>query len=262
MQIKTFLFEFIDHDKKKCNEIMITIHSGKNVEWVHSENDLNGYIEWLTQCAKKDFIIKQEIDRFIKDRYFTQNSTEIFKFDDYVVNKQRSESKNVMVNMNTNKNKNIVLYRPTMEMEKNMYKFTKGTIPENWVDMYNYDKIHHHHSLHLIGNEMDENLKLREVSNFDVPLEELESYGSEKFNKNNNAVRNKNTKTTLTNDNTAAVQNTNMNSINDMQTNLTNVLRNQNTISQNYPPLEQRGRPPIEQKGGLRKNKNLKRDFY
>ena len=196
MHIKKFIFDFVDHEKRQCIEITIAIHMGKNMEWLHDENDLNGYIEWLTQHAKMEYKLKQEVDRIIKNKYFNgENNDNLMKFGDYVISKQMTEKKSIHVNMNQTEKSPEVLFRQTNNMEKTKNKYVRGPSPAKWTDMFNYDKICHHHSYHLTGNEMEENTEMREVSSFDIPQDPLVS------------IKKKNTKGTQSTNNQANIIN-------------------------------------------------------
>lgn len=190
MHIKKFIFEFVDHEKRTCTEYVIAIHTGRSMEWAHDENDIDGYIKWLTQHVRWEHKLKQQVTRIIKDKFFdSKDENDLMKFGDFIISKEKTERKSVNVNMNQSE-ATEVRFRQIHHMEKTKNKFTRGPNPAKWTDIFNYDKIHHHFSYHLVGNEMDENIELRQVSSFDIPKEPVASFKSE--NKDE-PIRNRNT---------------------------------------------------------------------
>lgn len=241
MKERKYCFKLINHDNKSCVVINVTIYSNKIREWTPEQN-LDAQVAWKARHIKWEKILKKHVKNLLKSKHSDllgseennqpEELTETYShhIGDYKLVKKSTKMEKQIVNMNANESTNDVRFRQTLYLEKYSMKYEKGTKPDNWVNVFNYYKVHRHYDYYLDSNEMDENIKLIPVGKpFDIPPNSTNT-----SNRNRNANTNNNiSSNNISNNNTLSsrnISNTNQNnlssSINNSLTTLNNLNRN------------------------------------
>lgn len=207
MKVRIFLFKFIDHDNKKILKVEASVRSSLYIEWTEEENDIEGYVEWMSKHARWEYTLKKEIKKQISQRYFGNTDG---KFNDYRISKRKIKKESDMVNMS--KNDKEVRFRETMLMEKWVFKYSKGTKPAEWTDVFDYACTHQHIEFFLKGDDSTNEINLTVLADkINIPQE-----GVKRFNGSDSANARNTASTNMTSANLASARNasTNMASAN------------------------------------------------
>lgn len=165
MKERCFVFKLVDHDKKTTRVIEALVYDNKVMEWLHTENK-EEYAKWLTrhilwekQLKKhvKDIIIRQRIGELVQ----TQTGG---KFGDYRVVKKITKKEYAKVNMNKNANEPF-LERKMKYEEKYIIKLERGQKSVEWPETLRYPQTFEHYMFLLESNELDNNIKIKEIGN-------------------------------------------------------------------------------------------------
>lgn len=163
MNIKKFVFKFINHGNKKIHIFEFDVHSTQIHEWKQKEDDIEGYVRWLSQHTRWEKVLKKEIKKLVEEKIISTGET----FKDYVLSCEKTERKSK--NINTNKNPgNEMHFIQIFHVEKCILQYVKGI---NSVASKEIDKISqivqykkYHEITHLSVEDNDNNnLVIRQI---------------------------------------------------------------------------------------------------
>ena len=206
MKIRKYIFKFIDHDNKTKHIAEFDVHSSKISEWTQNENDVEGFVQWMSQHARREMTLKNHIKSIVQDKVLAlQNKN----FGDYRVVKQKMNKDSVSVNISNNQPSDENRFRQVKLMEKYITKYERGTKPNNWLDVLDY-KVTDEHYIYFLADDMSDRIDLRplrqEGDKFIIPQLNNESATTKTYNNNIMNVRNNTTvANTFSRNNTANI---------------------------------------------------------
>lgn len=145
MKNRKFLFKFIDHDNGSVQIAEFDIHCNKKTEWTHDENNINEHVIWMTRHIKWECLLKKKIKEMVKERYpnlvTTTGQTRDHLFGDYKLCKEKMCKEKETVNLAKTADE-PKRFRVVELMEKHVFKFERGTKPNDWSQVFDYNKFH------------------------------------------------------------------------------------------------------------------------
>jgi len=109
----------------------------------------------MSQHARWEWALKKEIKNILRTKYFSFDKG----FNDYRIVKEfmLKEKENVNVTRTQGEQNR---FRNVKLMEKYVFKFERGTKPENWLDIFDYAKTHENYN-YFLEDDMSDHIKLR-----------------------------------------------------------------------------------------------------
>jgi hypothetical protein len=171
MKVRKFCFKFLNHDKRECCEIEVTVFSDQMGQWKHhDENNLEAHATWMGRHAKWEKKLKHHVKHWIANHEdliregIIERETESKRgekdghnFAGYKFHGEETEKKCKIINLNPEGKWTDIEFRQIMLMEKCKIKLVKGQKPENWTDIFTtYTHIQKHFNFYLKSTEMDE----------------------------------------------------------------------------------------------------------
>ena len=198
MKIRKFIFKFIDHDNKTMRIIEFDVHSSKISEWTQNENDIEGFVQWMSQHARWEMMLKNHIKSIVQDKVL---AVENRNFGDYRIVKQKIKKDIVNVNL-SNQTSDENRFRQVKLMEKYVTKYERGAKPNNWSDILDY-KVTNEHYIYFLADDMSDRIDLRplrqEGDKIVVPQSNNGTSATKINNNNNNNIMNVRNNTAATN---------------------------------------------------------------
>lgn len=144
MKTYKFIFKFINHDERKCKVIVVEVFKDHIVEWNDTGN-MDAYLAWMTKHAKFEENLKLKVIQTIKGAYpvlYDRSSDKVTDpiskaFKGYKLAKICMSKKGDIVNMSPD-NSEVNVLRKVWWCEETKIKYTKGTRPAVWTDIFNY----------------------------------------------------------------------------------------------------------------------------
>jgi hypothetical protein len=154
MKIRKFIFKFVNHENKTIHIFEFDVHSSKMHQWDQKDDDVEGYVKWLSHHARWEKTLKKEIKRLVMEK----NPALGENFKDYIMVCEKSERKSK--NINTNRaNNDEMHFVQVFHMEKCMLKFVKGLNTEllkgkvKALEFLGYRKYYEINHLNIEDNE-------------------------------------------------------------------------------------------------------------
>lgn len=138
MKSINYIFKFIDHNSKQFHCCMITLFCDKKIEWPYSSNDAET-LKWMCKHFEWELRLKRKVMKIISNRMFNNDNGD---FNDYKLIMDKICKKGDLVNMNT-ENNNKIYFRLIEMIETCTMKYERGKAPQHWVEIFDYNKIHH-----------------------------------------------------------------------------------------------------------------------
>jgi len=158
MNVKKFIFKFIDHDNKKIVCYHVDTHCEHVMEWVHKEDPLK-HAEWILKEVGWKHKLKKKVEEAIQGLKPELKEYELCKI------KKMGDSE--IVNMSFGQQATEKVLRKVYSMGKCVMKFSKGTHPTHWTDVFNYSKENHFHAFNVTKD--GDQVQLTQLGFFDIP---------------------------------------------------------------------------------------------
>lgn len=167
MQVRKFVFKFVNHDAQHIKVIKVFVHCNRVIEWTHHPDDVEAHIQWLTRHVRWEHQLKKEVKKLVLKKHF--GTDEIHN--DYHFCKESFKKEGEKINVSPVGSTEIRL-RQVKLLEECVFKFDKGTKPADWKEIFDYGKTVEIHNFHLSGDDTTGEIKLTHLGQtFEVPSE-------------------------------------------------------------------------------------------
>lgn len=140
MKLYEFLCKFVDHDTKKCISVHIKMYCTSRIEWeeskVHEEN-LEGHKKWMMEHLEWEYALAEKAKNAAREELMKMGGG---NYENYEIMKKKKSKEGKMINMNFGQKSDKIRYNKLFWMEFCMKKMVKGKKPDNWTDMFDYNK--------------------------------------------------------------------------------------------------------------------------
>lgn len=176
MKEHSYYYQFVDHDTKSIQELLFKVYSKKSFIWkktnlaISQAEQVDSYVSQFSRYCRWEKMLKNHINALAIRKVL---GTGLTTFGNYQIIKEKYFKEMEKVNIDQSDTTSISM-KDIKYVEKHSLILSRGAKPEKWIDTFSYQKTHRCYHFSLRNDELDDNIKMDEISNEIVLVEDPE----------------------------------------------------------------------------------------